>query len=72
VAQLLREHSRTIDVVARYGGEEFAILLPSTDHVGALAQAERLCAAIATAAWPERAITASFGVATLRIHKGII
>jgi diguanylate cyclase (GGDEF)-like protein len=67
VARLLREHSRTTDVVARYGGEEFTILLPSTEHVGALAQAERLRAAIATAAWSERAITASFGVATLNI-----
>jgi diguanylate cyclase (GGDEF)-like protein len=65
VARLLREHSRTTDVVARYGGEEFAILLPSTDQEGALAQAERLRATIAAAAWPKRAVTASFGVATL-------
>jgi diguanylate cyclase (GGDEF)-like protein len=65
VARLLREHSRTTDVVARYGGEEFTILLPSTEHPGALAQAERLRRALATAIYPERAVTASFGVATL-------
>jgi diguanylate cyclase (GGDEF)-like protein len=65
VARLLREYSRDTDVVARYGGEEFAILLPNTDRAGALAQAERLRAALATAAWRERAITASFGTAAL-------
>lgn len=38
---LLRE-LRTGDVVARWGGEEFVLLLPETNHVEAVALAERL------------------------------
>lgn len=33
---------RRYDMVARYGGEEFAILLPSTDHEGALRAFEKV------------------------------
>jgi diguanylate cyclase (GGDEF)-like protein len=38
--------SRTDDFVARYGGEEFAVLLPHTDHHGALFVAEEIQKAI--------------------------
>ncbi len=63
VAQVLQELVRSADTVARYGGEEFVILLPCTDRDGALACAERFRAAIETRLW-DRAVTASFGVAT--------
>jgi diguanylate cyclase (GGDEF)-like protein len=63
-AQLLREPLRMSDFVARYGGEEFAILLPNTDTEAALALAEKLRADIESAPWPQRPITASFGVST--------
>jgi len=51
--------------VARHGGEEFAVLLPQTDHAGALALAEGLRVAVENASWPLRAVTISIGVATL-------
>jgi diguanylate cyclase (GGDEF)-like protein len=64
--ELLRELSRAGDVPMRLGGEEFCMILPATDHDGAVRAAERL--RIET--WrrmqgliPER-ITVSIGVAT--------
>jgi len=65
VASILRDHARTVDMAARYGGEEFAMILPNTDSEGALVLAERLRSAIETACWEYRAVTASFGVATV-------
>jgi len=64
--ELLRDLSRAADVPMRLGGEEFCMILPGTDHDGAIRAAERL--RIET--WrrmqgliPER-ITVSIGVAT--------
>lgn len=65
VAQVLQETARTSDVVARYGGEEFVILLPGTGMAESKAAAERFRHAIETAAWEQKAITVSVGIATL-------
>lgn len=65
VAGLLRENARETDVAARYGGEEFILILPETEREGATIIAERIRGAIESAAWPDRAVTASLGVATL-------
>ncbi len=43
VAQILREQSRSQDVVARYGGEEFVLMLPDTELHVADRVAQRLC-----------------------------
>jgi diguanylate cyclase (GGDEF)-like protein len=68
VGRILKENARTSDLVARYGGEEFAIIMPNTDYDGALVGAERFRASIAAAPWPSRAITASFGAATITVE----
>ena len=65
VAHLLQAHVRETDIVARYGGEEFVLLLPQTDRAGALALTERIRRAIEGGPWPQRPVTASFGVALL-------
>lgn len=64
VAQILQSNIRATDLAARYGGEEFVIILPHTGAEGACRIAENLRVALEQACWPERAITASFGVAT--------
>jgi diguanylate cyclase (GGDEF)-like protein/PAS domain S-box-containing protein len=65
IAEVIKTTARTTDVVARYGGEEFAVILPETDREQARIAAERFRAAIEATPWPEWAVTASFGVATL-------
>jgi diguanylate cyclase (GGDEF)-like protein len=69
VADAVAGHTRDIDLAARYGGEEFAVLLPQTDHEGAINLAERLRLAVAErevefAGAPTVSVTASFGVAS--------
>ena len=65
LADILREHARTHDLVARYGGEEFILLTPHTDLAGAEVVAERCRTAIEKVPWSVRPVTASFGIATL-------
>jgi len=65
VARLLLEQARATDFVARYGGEEFTLVLPDTGAEGAVVMAERLRAVLEAAPWAQRAVTASFGAATL-------
>ncbi len=65
VAQIMAQAARLTDFCARYGGEEFVVILPNTHSLGSLVAAEHIRAAIEAAPWPQRAITASLGVATL-------
>lgn len=48
VARVLRETTRTVDLVARFGGEEFVVLLPETGLEGAAGIGERIRAAVET------------------------
>ena len=65
VAGALREGRRDSDVVARFGGEELALLLPATDHPGAVKAAERVRQQLsATVVEGVGQVTASMGVAT--------
>lgn len=65
ISEVLRNGTRKGDLVARYGGEEFLSILPDTGANEAVRIAERLCEAVAGAAWEHRVITTSIGVATL-------
>ena len=62
--------NRSTDTVARYGGEEFAVILPSTDHQGALEVGERIRASVQLLAIPHAGsqdhgcVTVSVGIAT--------
>jgi diguanylate cyclase (GGDEF)-like protein/PAS domain S-box-containing protein len=67
VAAIIQNTVRDGDFAVRYGGEEFAILLPHTRYRSSLNLSERLRRAVATYSWHGQKITASFGVATLRL-----
>lgn len=70
-ASLLREGSRTTDILARYGGEEFAVILPETTAPQAATIAYRLHKHIERHKFPGeellpvKLLTVSIGVATL-------
>jgi len=67
VATLLRQESRSADLVGRWGGEEFAVLLPETGLAGAKEWAERfreqLAADPVVCDREKIALTVSIGVA---------
>ena len=67
IAAIISQQARDCDFVSRFGGEEFAVACSQTDGAGAMALAERMRAAIETATWDNRPITASFGVAELTL-----
>ena len=67
---------RPADLVARYGGEEFAVVLPTTDSVGAQAVADEICQAVRNRALPHQGnphgvVTISIGCASVVPHRGM-
>ena len=66
IAQIFREHCRSMDVIARFGGEEFVLVLPETGLEAAIELCERIRSKIQTHDWhsirPGLEITMSFGV----------
>jgi diguanylate cyclase (GGDEF)-like protein len=65
LAASLRAGSRPRDRLFRFGGEEFVMILPQTDHDGALALAEHLRLATRYVQRPDgQGMTVSIGVAT--------
>ncbi|WP_233574225.1 GGDEF domain-containing protein [Amycolatopsis panacis] len=67
VADLLQEGLPPDAFCARYGGEEFALVLPETDHAGAVRLAEAARARVARHRWselrPGLRVTISVGLA---------
>jgi len=75
-ARVLRQETRTVDLLGRLGGEEFAILLPETGMESALQVAERLRAAIEQASFVFHhskpiSFTISIGVALLQLGDSL-
>jgi diguanylate cyclase (GGDEF)-like protein/PAS domain S-box-containing protein len=71
VATRVRGSLRSTDTLARMGGDEFAILLPGTDHDGALAAVLRICQALAepmNLQGQRVAISGSIGMAHFPLH----
>ncbi|HWI62066.1 MAG TPA: GGDEF domain-containing protein [Symbiobacteriaceae bacterium] len=64
VARLIRQNTRTTDVVARWGGEEFVVLLPETDVDSALVLAERIRVVIAQHVVKEQDCTVQVTIST--------
>lgn len=65
---------RSNDMLGRLGGEEFGILLPELDANGAFVIAERLRLHISATRFdwaPDLAVTASFGVSSLRAGASV-
>ena len=67
VARRLQVEAREVDHVARYGGEEFCVLLPHTEHEGALQAAERLREGVC-----ERPITRGNATVPVTISMGLV
>ncbi|WP_082971482.1 ligand-binding sensor domain-containing diguanylate cyclase [Rheinheimera sp. SA_1] len=67
IAQILKLHSRDIDMTSRWGGEEFALLLPQTSLQQGHEVCDRLRHAIESTDYQDIAagltVTASFGLA---------
>jgi diguanylate cyclase len=67
LGELLRRRARSVDKVFRLGGEEFLVFLFGTDLENGKSVAEELRGIVESHDFlPDRKITASFGVATLR------
>lgn len=69
-ANILRDCSRSHDLVARYGGEEFVILCDACDLSSATAQAEKIRRTVETTPVPAlkgNTMTSSFGVTQLQL-----
>ena len=67
VGRGLQVEAREVDHVARYGGEEFCVLLPHTEHEGALQAAERLREGVC-----ERPITWGNATVPVTISMGLV
>ena len=65
IAEILKEHVRSTDVVGRWGGEEFLIILTDTELKGAITLAEKLRTIIEKINFEKIGkLTPSFGIAT--------
>lgn len=66
IGKILTQNVRETDVVARIGGEEFAVILSNTDKGESKIACRRFEEAIHRFPWTKRAITVSFGIASMK------
>ncbi len=70
LSNILKHMVRDNDIVARYGGEEFALILPVTDHEGAMSLGQRIREKVEAHQFhqqeiqPKGTLTCSIGIAT--------
>lgn len=69
VAEILQLGVEEPHLVARYGGEEFVVVWVGLEEEAAFIRTEELRAAIEEREWPNREVTASFGLAMW--HPGL-
>ena len=70
LAQLLRDNTRTGDVLARQGGEEFVMVLPDMAPERAAEVCERLRERVAAHVWgPGIVVTISIGLAAAPVYE---
>lgn len=76
VADILRRHAGPDDSAARYGGEEFALILVDRTPDEVLLKVEQIRMAFEAETWPNRQVTASFGISVwsgaYRSHRELI
>jgi diguanylate cyclase (GGDEF)-like protein len=74
VGTILKENSRSSDIVCRYGGEEMAIILPEQDMNQGITTAEKLRKKLESEAYEIEGvnITASFGVGSTGVETKTI
>ncbi len=71
-AKILKNHTRSYDIVGRWGGEEFIILLKETDVETTLFITEKLRKTIESHEMPENIkITSSFGIHISNLNKSL-
>ncbi|MBD3370176.1 diguanylate cyclase [Candidatus Fermentibacteria bacterium] len=64
VADLVSRNTRRADTALRFGGDEFVVVMPSTEHLKALNQAERILEDVREAEFPQdMSVSISLGVA---------
>ena len=67
LGQLLRQHTRGMDLCARYGGEEFVAVLPAASLESAAVFAERIRGEMASTLLPCGRVTLSAGIAAYHV-----
>lgn len=71
VASTIQSRIRSQDLLGRYGGEEFLVVVPDTDHEGALQLARKLCDAIAESPC-KSAVTAIHVTVSIGVHAAVM